>query len=145
MCRDRNALGGNHEYPSRMGVAIRHLSRNHVARSRASASRPVGVRFPSDERFIRVSASMIPSSVSRAVALVSVFGFGSFVEARDWHVLPSGAGGKSGASWEQAANAAQLQALADQLQPGDRLLLGSGEYKNLSFSIKASGAPGKPI
>lgn len=88
---------------------------------------------------------MIPSNVSRVVALASILGLSSFVEARDWHVLPSGVGEKSGASWDQAADAAQIQKLADQLQPGDRLLLGSGEYKNLSISIKASGAPGKPI
>ena len=38
-----------------------------------------------------------------------------------------------------------LQGMLDQLRPGDRLLLGSGEFRGLKLSLKASGEPDKPI
>jgi hypothetical protein len=65
--------------------------------------------------------------------------------ARDWFVLPAGAGSRTGASWETAADASRLQGIVDELKPGDRVLAGSGDYQNLALTVKSSGVAGQPI
>ncbi len=92
----------------------------------------------------RVVMRFVPS-VSCVLAGFTLFAGSLNVFAKDWFVLPSGAGSKSGAAWEQAADAAGMQEILDQLQPGDRLLIGSGDYRGVKLLLKASGAAGKPI
>jgi len=65
--------------------------------------------------------------------------------ARDWFATPAGAGNRDGSGWEDADDAKGLQGMLDQLKPGDRLLLGSGEFRNLTLSLKASGDAANPI
>lgn len=71
----------------------------------------------------------------------------SFVRAlaADFHASPEGSGSRDGTS---AGNAAPASAIAsvfnDRMQPGDRLLLASGDYPKLSLSILHGGTTGKP-
>ena len=87
---------------------------------------------------------LVPS-ISHVLAGVVLLASSLNVFAKDWFVLPSGAGSKSGAAWVQAADAAGMQGIVDQMQPGDRLLIGSGEYRGVKLLLKTSGAAGKPI
>ena len=87
---------------------------------------------------------LVPS-ISHVLAGVALLASSLNVFAKDWFVLPSGAGSKSGAAWVQAADAAGMQGIVDQMQPGDRLLIGSGEYRGVKLLLKTSGAAGKPI
>lgn len=67
------------------------------------------------------------------------------VRAADFHVTPSGAGKKDGSSWANALEPAAMQRVFNEtMQPGDRLLLAGGEYKDASFSIAFGGVDGKP-
>jgi hypothetical protein len=79
------------------------------------------------------------------LAMLALAGSESTVCAKDTFVLPSGAGSKNGESWENAADAAVMQGILDQLKPGDRLMMGGGEYRGLKLSLKASGTAEKPI
>ena len=88
---------------------------------------------------------MSKSAFSRALLFASLCAASPFSHARDWFVLPAGAGAKTGASWEQSADSVALQGLVDRLQPGDRLLLGSGEYREARLTVKTSGTAEKPI
>ena len=65
---------------------------------------------------------------------------------RDWHVLPQAAGQGDGRSWEHALGASALQRLRNlKLQPGDRVLIGSGEYRDADLEVTASGSREAPI
>lgn len=65
--------------------------------------------------------------------------------AADFFVSPAGAGTKDGSSAANAAEGAAATALFnDKLQPGDRLLLGPGNYSGLSLNLAKGGTKGKP-
>jgi Right handed beta helix region len=65
--------------------------------------------------------------------------------ARDWFAAPSASGAKDGSSQQNAAGAEGLASILDQLKPGDRLLLASGDYPGLKLNLKSSGTPDRPI
>jgi hypothetical protein len=66
--------------------------------------------------------------------------------AIDYHVLPDGLGQKDGSSWDNAFDTTVLERLDRQvLKPGDRLLIGSGDYANVSMIIACSGTEDSPI
>lgn len=65
--------------------------------------------------------------------------------ATDLYLTPKGAGDRTGASWEQALDHASLgKAVNELLQPGDRLNLGGGEYRDVELTISVGGTAGKP-
>lgn len=65
--------------------------------------------------------------------------------ARDWFAAPVASGEKDGASAQNAVGSDALQNTLDQLQPGDRLLLASGEYRDLKLTLRTSGKADQPI
>lgn len=68
------------------------------------------------------------------------------VTARDLHVLPEGAGKTDGSAWEHALDVgAGIDLLKNGLQPGDRLLVGSGTYRGAEIHLAVSGTEAKPI
>lgn len=86
------------------------------------------------------------SRLSPRLLTVIVFAvFSSVGQARDWHATPQGSGIQDGSALENAVGAKGLQALLDKLQPGDRLLFGAGEYRDLSLVLRASGTAQAPI
>lgn len=83
---------------------------------------------------------------SLPIALFStILCLGPSSDARDYWVSPDGSGAKDGSSQENRANANAVQKLLDQLEPGDRLILGSGSYPKLKLVVKKSGTAEKPI
>ena len=49
--------------------------------------------------------------------------------AKDYYVTPAGVGDKTGADWDNAMDRhAMVDLLGESIQPGDRVLMGSGEY-----------------
>ncbi|MBK8036932.1 MAG: right-handed parallel beta-helix repeat-containing protein [Verrucomicrobiaceae bacterium] len=66
--------------------------------------------------------------------------------ARDYHVLPQGAGMRDGTRWEHALDAATAMSLMKTgLQPGDRLRIGSGAYRGIEFGIGVTGTKAASI
>jgi hypothetical protein len=65
--------------------------------------------------------------------------------ARMWWAAPTALGAKDGSSRENCAGPEALQSILDQLKPGDRLLLGGGEYQDLQLVVRSSGTPKEPI
>lgn len=65
--------------------------------------------------------------------------------AADFFLTPQGAGTQDGTSWEQALPQTALAATVNErMQPGDRLLLGSGVYADAALKITRGGSAGKP-
>lgn len=56
--------------------------------------------------------------------------------ATDLYFTPSGAGDRSGSSWENAAPPDSFQTMYDSLENGSTLYFGSGEYHDASFTIE---------
>lgn len=81
-----------------------------------------------------------------SLCLLTSFGLSLTTQhAADFHVTPQGAGSQDGTTWENAAAGAKVSAIFnDQMQAGDRLLLGGGEYKGIALSLSKSGEKGKP-
>ncbi len=79
------------------------------------------------------------------VACASVFLFGaSALVARDFHLTAQGAGSRDGASWEHALGSERLQIVFNEvMQPGDRLLLGGGTYRDATLVISRGGEAGR--
>lgn len=68
-----------------------------------------------------------------------------FVAAADFYLTPTGAGQKSGSSWDQAFDESLLSTVVNEkLKPGDRLLLGGGKYQDTSLTITSGGREGSP-
>ncbi|QNN21897.1 hypothetical protein HED60_06300 [Planctomycetales bacterium ZRK34] len=72
--------------------------------------------------------------------------------AKDYYVTPAGVGDKTGADWDNAMDRhAMVILLGESIQPGDRMLLGSGEYGLIghratkTISIPRGGTPELPI
>lgn len=65
--------------------------------------------------------------------------------AKDWHITPEGAGSKDGSSWTQALGSDGVAKAFAEAAPGDRVLLGSGEFRLSNLSLKASGQAQKPV
>jgi hypothetical protein len=59
-----------------------------------------------------------------------------------WYVTPTGAGNRTGASWENALPS--IQAALDQVQPGDTIFLGAGDYYE-ALVTKTHGTASAPI
>jgi hypothetical protein len=64
--------------------------------------------------------------------------------AADLFVTPEGAGARDGSSAGNAASGSAISAVFDEMAPGDRLLLGPGDYAGIRLTLNAGGAPGKP-
>lgn len=65
--------------------------------------------------------------------------------AAEIYLSPDGAGNRDGTSWEHALDQASLGRVVNELlKPGDRLLLGGGEYRDVELTISAGGEAGKP-
>ncbi len=78
--------------------------------------------------------------------LTCLLALASPVSGADWHVLPKGAGQEDGTSWEHAFGPSVLAKLdGDLLKPGDRLLIGSGDYRDVSVGVACSGRDDAPI
>lgn len=95
-------------------------------------------------------ASVVSDATPFTIRLTVVLGMSLLlvapVAARDWHVLPEPAGEGHGRSWEHALGGAALSRLRDfDLQPGDRVLIGSGEYRDASMQITAAGNREAPL
>lgn len=68
-----------------------------------------------------------------------------FAPAEDLYLTPQGAGDRDGRSWEHALAAAAMTETVNQtMQPGDRLLLGGGNYGDVMLTISVGGAAEKP-
>jgi len=83
------------------------------------------------------------------LCLVGCFSF-SALNAEDYYFLPDGAGSKSGTDFEnaQAWSDLSFQGVIDFLnttmQPGDRLLMGSGTYEERKLTLTSNGEAGNP-
>lgn len=78
--------------------------------------------------------------------LLLLLGGNEPLPARDWHVLPEGSGNGTGTSWEDAldATAARTKLREGDLEAGDRILLGSGVYRDATWEIAVSGTEAQP-
>lgn len=74
---------------------------------------------------------------------------GLHASAADLYMLPQGAGEKNGQNWENALSYAaaenSLEQAWQQLQPGDTLFLGGGEYEARGMQLSASASAANPI
>lgn len=98
---------------------------------------------------MKQSQRLLPRVLSNPLtySCLMLTGLTGVAEAADYYVLPSAAGAGDGSSWENAAQGTP-ESLADaitKLNAGDSLILGSGDYGALSFSIDQSGSEGSPI
>ena len=64
--------------------------------------------------------------------------------ARDFFGTPDGAGTKGAASIENAAPGRAISTLFDKMAPGDRILLGAGDYSGVTITLRTGGSPQKP-
>jgi hypothetical protein len=65
---------------------------------------------------------------------------GTLAPAADFHVTPEGGGDQSGSSWGNALSPSAInQVFNERMQPGDRLLLGSGTYQNPALRLRVGG------
>ncbi len=63
----------------------------------------------------------------------------------DYYVTPAGTGAMDGSSWENAARGSSIPIFVNStLNPGDRLLIGSGNY-SAKIKIEKSGRDGAPV
>lgn len=71
----------------------------------------------------------------------------SVCSAKDTYVLPKGIGMRDGTSFTNALDVQAARALlrVGGLNPGDRLLLGSGDYRGLELVITVSGTESQPL
>ncbi|MBB02802.1 MAG: hypothetical protein CMJ47_09160 [Planctomyces sp.] len=68
-----------------------------------------------------------------------------FAHAAEFYLTPQGAGQKDGTSWDNAFGQDSLSSVVNEtLQPGDRLLIGSGRYTDARLSISNGGSQGLP-
>ena len=80
-----------------------------------------------------------------ASVVAAVLSANPHARAADWFITPEGAGRKDGASWEQALDQTALARAVNELsKSGDRLLIGSGVFKNMELTISAGGSAGRP-
>ncbi|HCN77119.1 MAG TPA: hypothetical protein DIT13_08000 [Verrucomicrobiales bacterium] len=88
-----------------------------------------------------------PATRHAFAAMIVSLAASSACSARDAHALPDGAGMRDGTSFANALDARAARALlrAGGLKPGDRLLLGSGEYRGLELEIAVSGTEPQPV
>ena len=71
--------------------------------------------------------------------------FAAVANAADYHLTPTGSGRKDGSGWENAFDQTALSsAVNEKLSPGDRLLIGSGVFKDVSLTITAGGTEAQP-
>jgi hypothetical protein len=89
--------------------------------------------------------------VGIALFLVIVMG-GVPVRARDYHVTPDGSGARDGSDWGDAMDRhTMVTLLAETVEPGDRVRLGSGTYLLVdhhgtkSITLRRGGRPGKAV
>jgi hypothetical protein len=69
----------------------------------------------------------------------------AFTSAADFYLTPTGVGKKDGSSWDHALGQTALdQVVNERMKPGDRLLLGGGEYPGAALNITTGGADGRP-
>lgn len=87
-----------------------------------------------------------------ALTLTAVMAMASAAWAKDYYATPQGAGDKTGADWANALDRhAMVSLLAETVEPGDRVMLGSGEYPLIGFrttktlAILRGGVDGKPV
>ena len=66
------------------------------------------------------------------------------VGAGDIFVSPEGAGARDGSDVANAAPGSEISSLFDRMSPGDRLLLGAGDYSGISIILRTGGSEGKP-
>ena len=79
------------------------------------------------------------------LVVAAVLSLGGRARAADWFLTPEGAGRKDGTSWEQSLDQGALARAANELlQPGDRLLIGGGVFKNVELTISTGGRAGRP-
>lgn len=90
--------------------------------------------------FRRLSAAM------RTVwVLIAISSLAYPVHAAEFFLTASGAGRKDGTSWEHAFDQQSLSGVVNEsLQPGDRLLIGSGTYQDARLLISQGGTEGLP-
>ncbi|QDU58887.1 right-handed parallel beta-helix repeat-containing protein [Aeoliella mucimassa] len=63
----------------------------------------------------------------------------------DFHATPTGAGLQDGSDWSNALGKDSLSTVFNEvMQPGDRLLLGSGVYSAAKLNLKVGGEPPAP-
>lgn len=68
----------------------------------------------------------------------------SVLPARDFFLTVEGAGARDGSSWENALGADRLPTVFNEaMQPGDRLLVGSGSYRAGELVLSRGGKPGR--
>lgn len=101
---------------------------------------------------IRPPIFILPSTETSLTFMTSILRFcllialPQIISARDLHLLPEGAGQKDGSSWEHALSGNSGMALMKSgLQPGDRLLVGSGTYVEVEIELAVSGTAGEPV
>lgn len=63
----------------------------------------------------------------------------------DQHVTPSGAGDRSGSSWDNARPADELSSAIEAAGAGHTVLIGSGDYPETTVTLTAGGDEGKPL
>jgi hypothetical protein len=81
--------------------------------------------------------------MQRAVAVMIALSVNSL--AADFHATPTGAGTKDGSSAANAISGSELSTVFNErMQPGDRLVLGPGEYPSVSISLTNGGTAGNP-
>jgi hypothetical protein len=96
----------------------------------------------------KMNLNTIPGWLSRGLTFaVTVLCFLLYTSqpvyaATNWYVTPTGAGTRDGRSPENALGS--LQQALDVVQPGDTIVLGPGDYRQM-VSTKRHGMPGAPI
>ena len=84
-------------------------------------------------------------SLLRIATTASVLLFvSSTLLARDFYLTVQGAGSRDGSGWEDAMGKDRLQTVFNEtMQPGDRLLLGSGTYGAVALVLSRGGEAGR--
>lgn len=93
---------------------------------------------------MRVTRRPLGRFIAAMLGTLAAITSASRANAADYYLTPLGAGQKDGSGWEQAFDQSALsEAVNNKLQPGDRLLLGSGTYPEASLTITSGGSAGK--
>lgn len=84
--------------------------------------------------------------MKNTLRLCLILALPSFGAARDLYMLSDGAGKKDGSAWEHAlAGGDGIALMKSGLLAGDRLLVGSGAYREAEIELAVSGSEGKPV
>ncbi len=77
--------------------------------------------------------------------LIAITCLPGLANAAEFYLTPKGAGQRDGTSWEDAFGQQSLSEVVNEtMQPGDRLLIGSGRYSDARLSISKGGSEGEP-